>query len=143
MTGESVKFALTGITTEQFATISDPEGSGFGLNISVSVKSDYNNRGIGLNLSLKFEENDTVFMIVETTTHFVIEEECWINMSNNRQDNVILPKDFVMHLLTIAIGITRGILHTKTENTNFNRYIVPLINVSELGGDDVVMEKEK
>ena len=142
MTEELVKYALIGITTEQFATISEPKESEFGLNVSISIKSDYENRGIGLNLSLKFVESESVFMIVETTTHFVIDAEWWDHKSNGGQDNVVLDKDFITHLLTIAIGVTRGVVHAKTENTPFNRYIVPLINVSELGGEDVIIIKQ-
>ena len=142
MAEKSVKFALTGITTDQFATISEPEGGEFGLNMSVAIKSDYNNRGIGLNLSFKFEENEVVFMLIETTTHFVIDESYWNEASGGGLTKVVLPKDFVQHLVTLAIGTTRGVLHSKTENTSFNRFVIPLINVTELGGEDAIIEKE-
>ncbi|MPN63841.1 hypothetical protein SDC9_211608 [bioreactor metagenome] len=56
-------------------------------------------------------------------------------------NNVLLvPKNFMQHLAVITIGTARGILHAKTENTPFNQYVLPTINVSEMIKDDVTFE---
>lgn len=43
------------------------------------------------------------------------------------------------HLTTIMVGTARGILHAKTENTLFNQFLLPTIDVTELVTDDVIM----
>ena len=49
-----------------------------------------------------------------------------------------LPSGFVCHLAMLAIGTARGVLHAKTENTLFNKYLIPTINVAELIKDDII-----
>jgi len=39
----------------------------------------------------------------------------------------------------LTVGTVRGILHTKTEGTNFNGFVIPTINVTELVTSDVRM----
>ena len=40
--------------------------------------------------------------------------------------------NFIRHLSAISIGTARGILHAKTENTAYNKYFLPTININEL-----------
>jgi hypothetical protein len=51
-----------------------------------------------------------------------------------------VPKDFIRQLLVIAIGTARGVLHTKTENTPFNRFILPVLDATNLIKEDVELE---
>jgi hypothetical protein len=43
----------------------------------------------------------------------------------------------------ITVGTCRGILHAKTENTKFNQFLIPTINVAELIKEDSVFEFNK
>ena len=42
----------------------------------------------------------------------------------------------------LTIGTTRGVLHSKTENTPFNSFLLPTLNVNELVKKDVVFKVE-
>lgn len=42
----------------------------------------------------------------------------------------------------LTIGTTRGVLHSKTENTPFNSFLLPTLNVMELVKKDVVFKLE-
>lgn len=39
-------------------------------------------------------------------------------------------------MAVLAVGTTRGILHTNTENTPFNQFLIPAINVAQLVKED-------
>lgn len=43
-----------------------------------------------------------------------------------------VPKGFLCHLAMLTVGTSRGILHAKTEGTCFNKYVLPVINVTEI-----------
>ena len=47
------------------------------------------------------------------------------------------------HLSVITVGTARGVLHAKTENTPFNKFVLPTINVTELVKEDVSFDLEK
>ena len=42
-----------------------------------------------------------------------------------------------MHLVLLTIGTLRGVLHCKTENTEFEDLKLPTINVNELIPNDI------
>ena len=37
----------------------------------------------------------------------------------------------------ITVGTLRGVLHAKTENTEFNEFFLPTINVTDLIKEDI------
>ncbi len=54
-----------------------------------------------------------------------------------------MPKDFMRQLLVITIGTARGVLHTKTENTPFNRFLLPILDATNLIKEDVELDFAK
>ena len=44
-------------------------------------------------------------------------------------------------MVSIALGTCRGILHAKTENTEYNKYYLPLIDPETFNGEDLVIER--
>jgi len=42
--------------------------------------------------------------------------------------------------LVVTVGTARGVLHNKTENTVFNRFIIPLLDATALIKEDVKLE---
>lgn len=142
MKNQPIAFTLLGLSTDQFATIADPTTVEGGLEISSAIKTDYIKRYVGIGILLKFMSGGDVFLQIEASTHFEIAEESWTLLSNSNNEDVVLPKDFLNHLTAIAVGATRGILHGKTDGTAFNKYILPLIDVSKLEVGDVIVPKE-
>ena len=60
-------------------------------------------------------------------------------MFNDEANSLTIPKGFLNHMAMLTIGTTRGILHAKTENTSFNTFVVPPINLSDLIHEDAVI----
>lgn len=138
----TVAFALRRISTEQFAIIEDAFIDGKDINLTTQLKFGANAeyKFIVLHANFKFEQEGKPFLVVEASGHFSIEEKAWTDFYNEEANNLTVPQGFMCHLGVIVIGTTRGILHAKTENTPFNRFFLPTINVTETIREDVVIE---
>ncbi len=55
-------------------------------------------------------------------------------------NTLTLEKGFARHLSVIAVGTARGVLHSKTEDTDLNHIALPLINIEEVLQEDVIIE---
>ncbi len=134
-----IGFQLIGIVTRQFAIIEDVFDKNIKqVSFSVNVDFGINNskKIISTTVKVQFYQNKSVFLIVEISNHFIIEQSAWNNLKNDKE-KIIIKKDFATHLLVLTIGTIRGVLHAKTENTEFNNFILPTLNVSELIDTDI------
>jgi len=142
MAYDQVRFALRAITVEQFAMLFEPTNRDkISFDISLTVKSNYDDRAVALNLTLRFTEEDQPFLQIEDTCHFLIHEEDWAKLSNGNTADVTLSKSVMSNLFSIAIGTTRGILHAKTEQTAYNRYFLPLLDATKMIGETVTIKR--
>ena len=90
-------------------------------------------------IKFQFEQKEKPFLIIEVSCEFSIEEDKWGEFSNGK--TIHIPKGFLAHLAMITVGTTRGVLHSKTDNTKFNEFILPTLNVSEMITEDGAFEK--
>jgi len=137
----TVGFALAKITTEQFATIDDnlpQQGAEIGIEINFRFSVSENKKMIGVFVNFAFQSEGKQFLIVEGGCHFKIKPEDWTDMLSANQTELTVSTGLLRHLATITVGTTRGILHAKTENTSFNKYHLPTINVTEVIDKDSV-----
>ncbi len=138
----SIRYALLRVTTEQFAKIYEPENDdNIELNITININSSYSDRAIAITPSINFKDSGNTFLVVESTCHFKIEPNDWNSLSNENSSNVTIPKDVILNMVSISLGTARGVLHSKTENTEFNKYYLPLIDPQVFGGEELIIEK--
>lgn len=134
---KQIGFKIVGIRTEQFATIEENfvEKKKSEIITDLEFKANKETHQVGVFTTFTFKINKKAFIILQISCHFMISEESW----NACCDGAIatLPKDFVTHLTMMTIGTARGILHSKTEGTVFNRFLLPTINVTELVTEDI------
>lgn len=135
-------FKLEKINTEQFAIIEDlyneqSEGISLQANIKFGVSSE--SPAIISIIKFQFEQKKKPFLLIEVSCEFSVEETNWTKFSMDKKVHV--PKDFLAHLAMITVGTTRGVLHSKTDNTKFNEFVLPTLNVSEMIKQDGVFEK--
>ncbi|MFO7864328.1 MAG: hypothetical protein R6U85_10035 [Salinivirgaceae bacterium] len=140
---KAVSFKLLNVSTEQFALIEDCYQKDAAINVEANLRFAANDqaRKVGVFALVKFNCAQKPFIIVEAGCHFEINPDSWSQMVNNNA--LLVPKSVMQHLAVITIGTVRGILHAKTENTPFNQYVLPTINVSEMIKDDVTFEFRK
>jgi hypothetical protein len=136
-------FALKAIKTEQFAIIEDcfKTGEKVAFNSKIGFGADEKATILAVSTGFRFEQNDIPFLLLETSCYFQIGEANWNIFNNN--GTLLVPKDFMRQLLVITIGTARGVLHTKTENTPFNRFILPVLDATNLIKEDVELDFAK
>lgn len=139
---DTIQYALRGVTIEQFATLFEPSDDNVQLALSIPIRTNYSERSIAVGADIQFLEEDRPFLVAEVLCHYIIEESSWIALTDNYSKDAILPKDLVKNLVRIAISTSRGALCAKTENTPFAKYFLPVIEMQEDQGDDVIIAKE-
>ena len=74
---KNIKYALRGITMEQFATIFEPSSDKISLNVSIPIKTNYEGHSLAVGASVQFVENEKPFLVAEAFCHYEIEKSCW------------------------------------------------------------------
>lgn len=139
MSSTMVLFTLTGIRLEQFATISEnyvANAETF-LNGGYEVGVEPAKKQVSFLCNLWYEQANGVFLKISASCHFQIEPQSWQKLVDEKGQEIVFPKDFIIHLATLTVGTVRGILFAKTENTEFNQYVLPTINLVEKITSDV------
>ena len=133
-----VGFTLQEIKTEQFASFEDyyTLKKETDLSTELQFKVDHKNKQIGVFLGFEFLQGKKVFLKIQVSCHFEIEESSWNNFIQKTEAKIVVPKGFLSHLAMITTGTTRGILFSKTESTIFSTFIVPTLNVAEMITED-------
>lgn len=139
-----IGFALKKIATEQFAIIesSYKEGDLVELKAGLKFGINFDNKIISVIFSTSLIQKKSPFLVIEVGCHFNITSEAWDSFYNESKTELVVPRGFISHLVMLTIGTTRGVLHSKTENTPFNNFLLPTLNVNELVKKDVVFKVE-
>jgi len=143
---ENVSFGLRKIITEQFAVIeSSYNEDNENIELGTGLRFGFNlqNRFITTILSINFSQEKNPFLILEIGCFFEIIEEDWDKMYNVETKEVSLSKELARHLVVLTVGTIRGVLHAKTENTPFNKFYLPTINVNNLVEKDITIKTNK
>ena len=136
---DTIKYALRGVTIDQFATPFEPISEDIQLNLNIPIRTNYKERTIAVGANIQFLEDERPFLIAEVLCHFIIEESCWNALTENGTKDAVLPKRLVNNLARIAISTSRGALCAKTENSPFARFFLPIIEMQEDQGEDVLI----
>ena len=137
-----ITFGLRSITTEQFAIIEsvfDKNTDNVELSNSLRFGFNIEKRIVSAFLSVNFIQDKGPFLILEIGCYFEIIKEHWDKLYNAESSEIKLPMDLARHLVVLAMGTLRGVLHAKVENTSFNMFILPTINVTELVKQDIII----
>ncbi|MCD6180437.1 MAG: hypothetical protein J7K39_11095 [Bacteroidales bacterium] len=138
-----IGFSLRKISTEQFAVIEEAYlGSDKEIQLGIDLRFglDVENKGLVAFVKVRFEQEKSPFLVVEVGNHFAIDNTAWESFQKEDKE-MVLPKGFASHLVMLTIGTLRGVLHSKTENTKFNKFLLPTINVTELVKSDVELSE--
>lgn len=135
-----IPFFIQGIETKQYALLDFPgenKALQYGVNFSYGVDIENHLIQCIFNYKLQFETKSV--LTIEVAIDFVIEPAAF-KKSIAKSKGLTIPKDFATHLAMICVGTTRGILHEKTLNTEFNSFPIPTINVSQEITEDIIFE---
>jgi hypothetical protein len=134
-----IGFVLKKITTEQFAIIESAYSKDaiIGLKADLRFGINFKNNNISVLFLTSLIQEKSPFLILEVGCHFHITKDAWESFYNETKTKLIVPKGFISHLVMLTIGTTRGVLYSKTENTKFNDFLLPTLNVNQLVKKDV------
>lgn len=137
---KGIGFSLMKVSTEQFAIIEDgfKEKGKIRINTSLRYGAEDQQKLIAVFASFIYESDQKPFIIIEASCHFKITDSAWEDLYKIEINSLQVPRGFLSHLAMLTVGTTRGILHSKTEGTCFNKYVLPTINVSELIKEDAI-----
>ena len=138
---KDIKYTLRGVTIEQFAILFEPSSDGIEILLNIPIRLNYLEHTVAVGANAQFLEGDKVFMVAEVFCHYMIEPECWRELSESDSKDVTLPKAFINSLAGIAISSARGVLCAKTEKTPFAKYFLPLVVVDPAQIRDVIIPK--
>jgi hypothetical protein len=141
----NIKFALLKIKTEQFAILQEnykENKKEIKVNFGVNFSSIHKDRIVAVKFSVKFLQAKNPFILLDVVCFFQIEKVSWDGLFNEDNSAIIIPKGLARHLSIFVVGTTRGVLHTKTENTPFNNFSLPTINLNELIFEDILLKIE-
>lgn len=142
MTKKAVPFKLFQINTDEFATIEDNLDFSDRINLKngLSFAVDSEVLAIKCTLRVTFESGEKIFLIIQVSCEFQIEPNAWNDMLHSKKQLLTIDKGFATHLALLTTGTVRGILHAKTENTVFNQFMLPTLNVNEMVQENVKIE---
>lgn len=137
---EGVGFLLKAIKTEQFATFPEfySKKKNVGLTTNLEYKVSTENKQVGVFATFAFDQTKKVFLKIQVSCHFEISADAWSKFLT--ESKIVLPKDFMTHIAILTIGTARGVLHSRTEGTQFNQYILPTLDIRGLISKDVEFE---
>ncbi len=139
----SIHFKLHKIQTLQFATIGEtPDLSPnppSQQTIEVLFETYENTNLIGCMIDYTILDKERPFIKIKVSCEFEINSDDFEILSDKDKNHITLPKNFAKHLAEITLGTTRGILHEKTANTPFNRYLVGLLDLNTVFKGDIVV----
>lgn len=133
------KFRMIRIAVDQFAILSNsyPENE-ISYSVGIGFKYAAEQRRIICVVGINFQSNNEKFLILAVSCEFIVDEESWSSFINESDSKLIIPKDFLEYLAVHTVGVTRGIMHCKTEGTPLNMIILPPINVRDIISEGIV-----
>lgn len=142
MTYNQLGFALIGLRTLSFATIDSAHKKKESANLTTSLGFGLDEKKHSVHCTTKFEfehQKNQPFLILEVQALFEIDKNDFESKMKQQNASYLITKEFAIHFAVLTIGAARGILHTKTENTLYNQYLLPTINVVKMVPEDIVL----
>lgn len=139
---DTIGFLFLGIRTEEFAILEKfpkvENDMGFNTEIQFTIYEE--TKEMTCFVSVEFIIKKIKLLKLKVACHFAVKPENWEDFTV--ENRLIVPKDFLVHLAMIAVGTTRGVLHAKTENTEYQLFAMPLIDVQNVITEDEIFELE-
>jgi len=137
MENKTINFVLKGISTDQFATFEEnySKEEEVNLNTNLEFKISRENKQVGVYTTFTFEQAKKAFLKIQVSCHFDIDADAWNGFLS--EEKIVLPHSLMSHLTMLTIGTARGVLHSKTNGSEFNKYILPTLDVAKTLTKDV------
>lgn len=102
---------------------------------------DVENSIITVQIKFTYIFNNYPFVILNCQCSFMFDDINLKSFANEDGCTYTFPRDLVTHLAVLTVGTARGILHCKTENTNYNKFILPPIDLTKIIKEDLKLKQ--
>ena len=138
-----IKYKFDDIRQNQFAVFPDKLEDNSKLELSaqfevssnLTIHSDISNLRCIVHLELKQKKD--VILLIEVETYFSLTKDSWEKISDNTYK---LPADFIRHLALLSFSTVRGIVYSKTQDSESRKIILPSIDVNQIVKNDYIIE---
>ncbi|WP_400261911.1 hypothetical protein ACFX5U_20380 [Sphingobacterium sp. SG20118] len=139
MKSQKIVFSLAAIDTVQFATLGNVPNTTDNLEetIALSFKILEASHIIDCIFGYTLFNSKTPFLTIQATCSFKINKKDFEKLLNSSTFKI--PVSFAQHITMLTVGTTRGILHSKTENTPFNAFPISLIDLDSIINEDILI----
>ncbi|MDE6668934.1 MAG: hypothetical protein K2K26_04520 [Muribaculaceae bacterium] len=129
---KTIGYRILNIRTIQFATFDssfDPLETELRIDTSCSYKVNPEKRYFICEIATDFLQKDIPIIRIATQATFELNEEGFSQFTDDKE--FIMPDESVRYFTSILYGATRGILVCKLEGTEFRKFILPPVNLTE------------
>lgn len=139
-----IKYNFDDIRQNQFAVFPDKLEDNSKLELSaqfevssnLTIHSDISNLRCIVHLELKQKKD--VILLIEVETYFSLTKDSWDKIEDNKYK---LPADFIRHLALLSFSTVRGIVYSKTQDSESRKIILPSIDVNQIVKNDYIVEE--
>ncbi len=151
-----VNFALINVKTEKLdihpesfvdgKSVAIKAGMNFGVDKDKHfVKVLFNNKFVHKEKDEEQEPDGDPFIDITVSCVFVLDPESWKKLEKAENNMFVVPHGLASHFGMLAASTARGILHNETENTEYNKFIIPANDVGAMipGNIQILLNQEK
>lgn len=137
---KTIRYSIVSIDTDEFAMLEKYDDSKIGeLKIYFNFNGLAEEKIIIIQVKCLFYQEDNPFMVIAVSTSYQIHPEDWTSIYNSDTNKIHLPLGIALHMSSLSVGTTRGILHAKTENHSVNSVIIPPVNLNDIIKENIVI----
>ena len=140
---KNIQFKIADIRTNEFAIVDEipVEDDKVEIKSGIGVNMDVENSIITVQIKFTYIFNNYPFVILNCQCSFMLDDINLKSFANEDGCTYTFPRDLVTHLAVLTVGTARGILHCKTENTNYNKFILPPIDLTKIIKEDLKLKQ--
>lgn len=114
----------------------------FSTNGDIQVGSNYEEQIVSMAVSSNVTVEENLVLTIKVICFFKISTESWESLKTD-DGTIVIPRDFLFHIGGLAMSTVRGILFAKTDGTDLNNYIMPIINMDQLIDADLEIRPDE
>lgn len=135
----AIQLKLNRISIPQFAILKDEAfANPLRVDYEVNFSIDDQIKSIRNSLKISYFNGEDPVMVMIIECYFDVAPESWKEMTQEN-GNIVIPAGFLQHLAAVTLGAARGAQYAKTEATNLNNYTIPLMNLTEVVKNDMIL----
>lgn len=137
----NIPFKIVNVVENQFSLFDDTLAIEAPLKqkIGFGFGADLESRSIAVSFEFILQKNDLPLLKQEITCYFEIEASAF-ETKVKQKEHLVLPCNFAKHLAVITTGTARGVLFANTKNTEFNQFLIGLLNIDKMFSEDIVIQ---